>query len=92
MKDIVDEPPEPDSSACWQIFIAAGFKGPVDDQRLAQQVISGNETPEAAVLAAIPIVAHHKILTRRDAIRSKVCVDAARIDIPENNFPLLDSR
>ncbi len=48
--------------------------GPVDEERAAEDVLAGNEAPEAAVVAVLAIITHDEVAVGRNA-------DVAVVDI-----------
>ncbi len=64
-----------------EIFIARRFKGPIYDQRPADDIVSRHKPPEAAVLAVIPVVSHGKIAALGHVVRAIALINAVRIDV-----------
>ncbi len=81
INDDITELLYPVRHACLQVLVSRCFERPVDDKGFAQNIVSRDESPVPAVLAVIPVVAHRKVLIRRDLVWPEMFVDASRINI-----------
>jgi hypothetical protein len=64
-----------------EVFISRRFKRPISDESFAQNVIPRDGTPEATILAVIPVIPHGEIMALGNLIRPIVVVNASWINI-----------
>ena len=90
-REIVNEMPYPLNEVVYVWKPPAGrivvrHPGPVDKNRFALDILRRHPAPEPAVAAVVTIVAHDKILSQRNLVRSEI--------VPERqvarNDPLVD--
>src|SRR6266536_2104601 len=64
-----------------KILVSGGFVRPVDCQRLSNDVVPGDITPEAAVLTVVAIVSHCEVLAFGDVEGTVTVVKAGRLNV-----------
>src|SRR5688500_6278246 len=69
-----------------------GFVGPVNDERPALDVIARQEAPIAAVLRVIAVIAHYKVMFRRNSDWTVVLARIAAECRPIAGFDFLRHR
>ena len=63
------------------VVLALRFVRPVDDERLALDVVARQEAPVAAVLRVVAVVAHHEVLIGRHRDRAVALAHVERRDL-----------
>src|SRR5512146_379350 len=69
------------SEALVEVVLAPGLVRPVDEQRLALDIVARQEAPIAAVLRVVAVVAHDEIAIRRYRHRPEPLTHVRRRDL-----------